>query len=259
MKDQAARKRARGLDRAFDILDHLRSVKRPQRPNEIAHALGAPKSTIYELVGSLVAHGMLENVDSQGNVFLGRRLYFLGLAYQQQFDLAREADALLKEITATTSETSQFCVLDGDKYNVAMMCEGSRPFRISADVGERTPIPWTASGRLLVGDMSDDEILAFIPAGDFVLPGGEPVDQNKFLEEVRSARREGFFSFDSVVDTFTHCLAAPVKDETGRCVATLCIVAPKEDARSHYDVYRKVLIDAGRKLSDSMGGQVILA
>ena len=255
MKDQIERKRARGIDRAFDILDHLRAVGRPQRPGEIAQALGAPKSTVYDLVATLIDHGMLETVDSQGNVFLGRRLYFLGLAYQEHFDLGREAGVLLKEITATTSETSQFCMLDGDKYTVAMMCEGSRPFRISADVGERTPIPWTASGRLLLGDMSDDEILTFIPPEDFILPNGERLDQDAFLAEVRAARKEGFFSFDSIVDSFTHCFAAPVCDEAGKCVATLCIVAPKNDARALYDSYRKILIEAGHKLSGLLSGQ----
>ncbi|WP_212525042.1 IclR family transcriptional regulator [Actibacterium sp. MT2.3-13A] len=254
MKDLNARKRARGIDRAFDILDHLRAVKHPQRPGEIAQALGAPKSTVYDLVATLVEHGMLETVDSQGNVFLGRRLYFLGLAYQEHFDLAREAGVLLKEITAQTSETSQFCMLDGEKYTVAMMCEGSRPFRISADVGERTPIPWTASGRLLLGGMADEEILTLIPPEDFTLPSGERMNRDAFLAEVRAASRQGFFSFDSIVDSFTHCFAAPVYDEAGKCVATLCIVAPKEDARANYDTYKQILIDAGRSLSDLLRG-----
>ena len=259
MKDNSERKRARGIDRAFDILDHLRAVKKPQRPNEIAQALQAPKSTVYDLVATLVDLGILEPADSNGKIFLGRRLYFLGLAYQEHFDLAREAGVMLKEITSDTSETSQFCMLDGDKYTVAMMCEGSRPFRISADVGERTPIPWTASGRLLLGDMSDEEILALIPSEDFVLPSGERLDQGAFLTQVRAASEEGFFSFDSIVDSFTHCFAAPVYDEGGKCVATLCIVAPKDDARDGYDTYRKTLIEAGQRLSELLSGEKVLA
>ncbi len=42
-------------------------------------------------------------------------------------------------LAAETQETAQFCLLDGNKYTVAMMREGSRPFRISSSVGERTP------------------------------------------------------------------------------------------------------------------------
>jgi DNA-binding IclR family transcriptional regulator len=247
--EKSERKRARGIDRAFDILDHLRSVKVPMRPADIAQALAAPRSTVYDLITTLTEHGMLETTGSDGAVYLGRRLYFLGLAYQDHFDLARRAEAVLDEITERTKETSQFCMLDGNKYTVALMREGSRPFRISADVGERTPIPWTASGRLLLGGLSDAEILELIPGEDFTLPDGRYLEPRAYLKEIRAASAEGFFSFDSVVDTFTHCFAAPVCDGTQRCVATVCIVAPKDDARANYDRYRRVLIEAGEKLA----------
>ncbi|MGO4852239.1 IclR family transcriptional regulator [Phaeovulum sp. W22_SRMD_FR3] len=249
MKDGQERKRARGLDRAFDILDHLRAVRRPMRPADIAQTLGAPKSTVYDLVGTLTEHGMLEPAGRDGEVYLGRRLYFLGLAYLDQFDLAREAGAILSEITQATQETSQFCMLDGDKYTVALMHEGQRPFRISADLGDRTAIPWTASGRVLLGHLSDAEILDLIPPGDFILPDGSTLAPAVFIGEVREAHAGGFFSFDSVVDSFTHCFAAAVRDRQARPVAALCIVAPKADAMAHHAQYREVLLRAAEKLS----------
>ncbi|MFV0385385.1 IclR family transcriptional regulator [Paracoccus sp. (in: a-proteobacteria)] len=249
MKDGHERKRARGIDRAFDILDHLRAVKAPQRPADIATALGAPRSTVYDLVGVLLNHGMLEEMNEGGAVFLGRRLYFLGLAYRDHFDLTRKAETILREVTEKTSETSQLCMLDGNKYTVAIQQEGNRPFRISTDVGEHTPIPWTASGRLLLGGLSDRDILDLIPPEDFVLPGGRRLDPDTFLAEVRQARSDRFFSFDSAVDTFTHCFAAPTFDSAGRCIATVCILAPKDDASRNYDSYRATLMDAGQRLS----------
>ncbi len=65
-------RRARGLDRAFEILDYLRALRRPARPNEIAVGLDAPKSTTYELVNLLLKTGVLEHADKEGRVFLGR-------------------------------------------------------------------------------------------------------------------------------------------------------------------------------------------
>jgi len=252
MAEQQIRKRARGIDRAFDILDHLRDVRTSQRPAEIAQALGAPTSTVYDLIGTLIDHGMLEVTDANGSVFLGRRVYFLGLAYRDYFDLTRQAAGVLDEITASTKETSQFCMLDGNKYTVALQREGSRPFRISADVGERTAIPWTASGRLLLGHLSDQEIRDLIPAEDFILPDGRQMDIDAYIAEIRRAHDERFFSFDSIVDTFTHCFAAPVYNQSGICSATLCIVAPKDDARKNYDLYKNVLQTAGDKLSKTV-------
>jgi DNA-binding IclR family transcriptional regulator len=250
VEDMGVGRRARGLDRAFEILDHLRTLRRPARPNEIAVGIAAPKSTTYELVGLMLKAGMLEYADKEGRVFLGRKLYFLGLAYQSQFDLTRECRSYLDELAETTRETSQLCMLDGNKYTVAMMCEGARPFRISSDVGERIPIPWTASGRLLVSHLSDEEILAFIPKEDFVLPSGARLAAKAFLAEVHKARKDGFFSFDSLADNFTHCFAAPVYQDEAVCAATLCLIAPREDAVRNHARYRDALSAAARSLSE---------
>ncbi|NVL29117.1 IclR family transcriptional regulator, partial [Pseudomonas syringae pv. actinidiae] len=135
------------------------------------------------------------------------------------------------------------------KYTVALMKEGERHFRISSDIGENAPIPWTASGRLLLSHLTDQQIVDLIDPDDFILPDGERLPLETFLREIRTAGEEGFFSFDSVADTFTHCFAAPVKNDLGQCIATLCIVAPRADAKTHYNDYRRVLIDSANGLA----------
>lgn len=108
-------------------------------------------------------------------------------------------------------------MLEGDKYTVALMHEGAGHFKIRSDIGRRVPLTWTASGRLLVAGMTDETIRRFVPPEDFVLPGGAHLSRELFLRQVRQARAQGFYSCDSVLDTFTHCFAAPVRDESGRC------------------------------------------
>ncbi|HCK17297.1 MAG TPA: IclR family transcriptional regulator, partial [Thalassospira sp.] len=88
-----------------------------------------------------------------------------------------------------------------------------------------------------------------IPAEDFILPDGRQMDIDGYIAEIRCAHKERFFSFDSIVDTFTHCFAAPVYNQSGICSATLCIVAPKDDARENYAQYKNALQAAADKLS----------
>ncbi|WP_282607872.1 IclR family transcriptional regulator [Pelagibius sp. Alg239-R121] len=248
----AKKSRARGLERAFAIIDYLHAGKEPKRPFEIAVGMEAPKSSVYELVGILTGLGVLERTDDEGRVFLGRKLHFWGLGYLDNFDLTRLALPVLERLTDRTRETSQLCMIDGNKYTVVMMNEGSRQFRISADVGERIPIPWTASGRLLLGHMTDTEILEFVPDEDFVLPDGTHLDKSDYITSIRAAHAEGFFSFDSVADTYTHCFAAPINESNGHCVATVCLIAPKQDAQSNFPMYRDVLIQAAKDLTSEL-------
>lgn len=240
--------RARGLDRAFGILECLAAALRPMRANEIATVLGAPRSSIYELTGLLLRRGMLEDM-GDGRLFLGARLGMLGAAYVAASGRHAAIQAALKRVVEDTAETAQFCRLDSTKYYVAAMREGSRTFRISTDVGERLPLTWTASGRVLVGHLKPDEILAFVPKADFALADGTPIPIPGFLEEVATTRKAGHFTFDSEADSYTHCFAVPVTRPDGRAVATLCIVAPREEARQHHADYLASLKRAAATLS----------
>jgi DNA-binding IclR family transcriptional regulator len=255
INDELVSRRARGLDRAFEILDFLRVRQEPVKPNEIAAQIGAPRSSVYELVNLLLRNGVLEYAGAEGRVYLGRKLYFLGAAYEHHFDFMRECDRVLEHLASATRETSQFCMLDGNKYVVARMKEGARPFRISADVGRPVPVPWTASGRLLVSDMSDAEILEFIPREDFHLPDGDWLSPEAFIGEVRRASEAGEFTFNSIVDSFTQCFAVPVKGTDGKTIATLCLVAPRDDGLKHRQLYLDSLKQAASELHYRGNGQ----
>ncbi|QRM57589.1 IclR family transcriptional regulator [Sinorhizobium sp. BG8] len=252
VEDMVSR-RTRGLDRAFEILEFLRTKRQPMRPNEIATEIGAPRSSVYELINLLLRHGIVDYQGGDGRVFLGRKLYFFGTAYAEQFDLMRECEEMLVRLSEQTRETAQMCLLEGNKYTVAMMREGVRAFRISSNIGELVPIPWTASGRLLLSHMSDKAILDFIPPEDFVLPSGKQLDHARFLAEIRQATKDGYFTFNSEVENFTHCFAVPIFQAGGQCAATLCLVTPKEDGLKNRERYLESLLSAAREVSERLG------
>jgi DNA-binding IclR family transcriptional regulator len=247
--------RTRGIDRAFQILECLHEGKKPLRPNEIAIAIGAPKSTIYDVVGLMLSRGVLDRTDGEGRVYLGRRLYLFGLSHLSHFDVMRLASGFLDHLSEVTGQTAQFCVLDSRKYVVAQMKEGERHFRISSDVGEPVPLPWTASGRVLVSHLTDKQILKLVPTEDFRLPDGRRLSERTFLKEVAEARAEGFFSCDGTGGRFTHCFAAAIYDEQKHCVATLCLLTPREEGLQEHRRYKQALIEAARTMTVRIGGE----
>lgn len=241
--------RARGIDRVIDILDYLHAKRSPVRIGELARATQTPRSTIYEIVNRLVEARWLELRNGDGAVFFGPAMHYYGSDYLESVDLIRTARLEVTRLAEQVGETAQLCSLDGDKYIVMLNEPGRRMFRISSEIGIKVPIPWTASGRLLVDHLSPDQVREFIPGDDFRLPDGRVIQVDDFVAEVALARRAGFARTSALVDRFTTCLAAPVRDSGGRCLATICFVVPADTTAEQQETMVEILKESGRKMS----------
>lgn len=218
--------RARGIDRVVAILEFLRETKQPISIADLARKLSAPRSSLYEIVSSLTETGILETTDDQGRIFFGRTVYFYADAYLGSQPLVREGRDEVIRLAETTGETAQLCMLLGNKYTVAHMQPGSNLFRISSETGVLIPIPWTASGRVLLGGMAAEQVKSLIPESDFRLPDGTLISFDNFMDDIRRSHQQGYAVTTALADKFTTCLAAPILDENSRPVATVCFVVP---------------------------------
>ena len=92
-------------------------------------------------------------------------------------------------------ETVQLSVLENDMMLVLLKEEGSHPVRIISRVGSRVPVNWAASGRLLVSDLDDNALTSLLSKSVRQSPTGRAtVEIDKFIQQVRKARKQGFFS-----------------------------------------------------------------
>ena len=110
--------RRRGIDRVIMLLDALLRHRVPMRVGDIAKAIGAPRSTTYEIVNSLLEAEMLENVGPEGHVYFGRAMHLFGWAYSHHNAHYRRIIETLDKTAAETGETVQLCGLRGNKYIV---------------------------------------------------------------------------------------------------------------------------------------------
>lgn len=241
--------RRRGIDRVVTILELLLRERRPMGAGEIARSVGAPRSTVYEIVGTLVKADMLEPVGQDGQVYFGRAMHLFGWAYGHQSAQRQRITEALDRLSAETGQTVQLCALRGNKYVVLDCRESTGPFRISSDVGVEVPIPWTASGRLLLAHMSDDAIRAFVPPGDFGMPDGSVLPIESFLADVARARLQGFSETTGMAARYTHCIAAPIHEFGAAPNKALCFVLPADLAEEPLAQFRARLLDAARNLS----------
>ena len=241
--------RRRGIDRVIMLLESLLQHRAPMRAGDIARMLSAPRSTIYEIVNRLVEAEILETVGEDGRVYFGRAMHLYGWAYSHNNALHRRIAETLDRLAAETGATAQLCALRGPKYVVVDCRDGPGPFRITSDIGVEVPIPWTASGRLLVGHMSDAEIRDFISDDDYKLPDGRALRIADFLADVARAREQGYCETTGLADRFTLCMAAPIRGADGVVSMTLCLVLPVDTPKAKRIGLLAILRERAKNLS----------
>lgn len=245
---------SRSLRRAAAILNLLLEIDEPLPVTVLTSRLGIPKSTAYELVRTLTELNFLE-ANSQGSVFLGRKLYELGIAYKSHIDLIKEGSRIVEELRDETGETIQMSVLENDMMLVLLKEEGSMPIRIISRIGSRVPVNWAAAGRLLVSDLDDKALRATLTRSVSQSPTGKAaVNIDELIAQIRTARAQGYATELGEVNEHAGCVAAPVIDASGRCIAAISAAAPEQRLRGDN---RQRLIDAvttaARSLSKRLG------
>lgn len=248
---QEAEHGASSLQRAIRMLDILHQRNEPMRVSELASELQIPRSSAYVIVRELTGARLLSS-SLDRRVFLGPKLFELGMDYRDKVDLLREATPLVRNLRDATGETVQLSVLDVDALLVLMKEEGTQPVRIVSRVGSRVPVNWAAGGRLIVSDLAEHQLRELLRATMRASPTGRATtDNDVFIRQVKKAREQGFHIEIGETNEHAGCIAAPVRDSSGRCIAALSIAVPEQRLKSP-NRQRLILAvqSAARTLSD---------
>ena len=246
---------SRSVRRALDIFELMLQRSEPITVAQIITALAIPKSTAYELVRTRSEGSYITPSGKGSALFLGRRLFELGMAYRSNVDLLRDGSQIVEELRNETGETVQLSVLENDLMMVILKEEGIRQLRIISNVGSRVPVNWAAAGRLLVSDMDDKALTTLLTATVLPSPTGRAItDVKRLIAQIRRFRRQGYATELNEANEHAGCVAAPVIDASGRCIAALSIVAPEQRMiKQNRDSLIASVIAAAEKLSRRLG------
>ncbi len=225
---KARRSRVSGIDRALQVIDYLYETGAPAGAYAIAKAVKAPLSTVYVIIDDLVEKNMLAR-NADGMIWLGSRLYHYGLAYARSLDFMSVATHEMHDLCREAGETVQVCGRDAEHMLVLAMAEGPSHFQVASRVGTRVPLNWTASGRLLVGHMPEAERIDLFKRGARISPTGRAtIDAASLSDAARKAFEERLSIQAGESDYSVACIASPIVDSRGDCVATISIVLPEQ-------------------------------
>jgi len=213
--------------RTLDILELFLDQPRLSA-REITERLGLPRTTVHELLVTLVARSYLISVPGQPVQFrLGMPLFQLGAAFAGQLDLVREAQEVAQGVAAACDEAVHVAVLNGADVVYLVKVDSTHPVRMVSAVGRRLPAHCTAVGKMLLSSLDPSDLDALLPPGDLSAMTPDSItDRDRFRAELDRIRAEGVALDDGESDSAVRCVGAPIRDHTGMTVAAMSVSAP---------------------------------
>lgn len=239
----------RALTRGLDVIDVV--AQGSTALQDLATELGLPRSTAHRLASALVERRYLKFVRGIG-YSLGPRLLQLGYLASQQTSLQRIAREHLESLAETTGDTVHLGVLEGSRALYLDKIPGRRRVEIISRVGELQPLRSTGIGKALISDASETQLREYYQSEG--QGRGYNVRLSTWLERMRDYARSGYaFDLGENEDQI-RCVAAPIRDFTGKIVAAISVSSAAQymsDTRMH-ELIRDVQ-DTANDISYALG------
>jgi DNA-binding IclR family transcriptional regulator len=232
------------------VLD-LFTASRPEwRAAEIAAALDAPRSSVHDLLSSLVDTGLLQ-CRARGRYRIGWRVVELSETLRATVDVRSCAAPILQELAHKYGETAHLAVLERDRVLYVDKVLGNHVINVSgARVGARLEPHCSAVGKVLLAQCEAEELTRHLTGKPLRrLTPSTIIDAAALTRELVSVRRAGcaFDAGETVPEV--HCVAAPVRDEMGVVIAAVSITVPASRFGPARQEFTNAVLAAGNRIS----------
>ncbi|WP_194291393.1 IclR family transcriptional regulator domain-containing protein [Cumulibacter manganitolerans] len=239
MGDERSRDFVQSLAKGLDVIASFTAERRRQTLSEVARNAGMTRASARRFLLTLTELGYVER---DGDRFsLRPTVLQIGRAYLSMLTMPDIAEPHMRALASSLGEDVGLVVLDGLDGVVVVECEPGRAADNFVHVGERVPALASASGRVLLAQLPEDELRART-RGQLVpqLTPSTQRDLSAVLETVQAIRRTGYAIVADEYRRGVQSVAMPVYAGINQHPAAL-VVSVRSRSVTHDELVTKVL------------------
>jgi len=222
--------------------------------SELLEASDLPKSSLHELLTTLVHEHLLHYDPLSKRYGLGSRLFAMASMFAQQFQIAPAAWPYMTAIRDELNETVQLAVLDGAMVVYLAKVESLRPLQLASSVGSRLPAYATGIGQALLATLTDTQLAMHSPQSFETFTPATVTSITQLRAKLEKARRVGYASDLGEYSIDTRCVAVPVLGTDHQAAGALSIsLSASRFDNERRDQVASILRDQAKALSLQLG------
>lgn len=223
---------------------------------ELSRILGGPRTSMYRLVHSLMAVGMIEPGSRRGSYRLGLGLFRLGSTVLSRLDVRQAALPIMERVRTASEQTVFLCVRRGYEAVCIERLDGLGVQSMALKLGGVLPLHAGAAPRALLAFETDEFIAKYLDDLDETaqLTPKSLNSRVTLMRELEKTRERGYSLSDEDVVLSMAALGAPVRNHLGEVCAALSLSGLRSsvlDDREHATV--ELITTGAANISAALG------
>jgi IclR family KDG regulon transcriptional repressor len=255
LSNSANKHRVTSLEKALSILELVLDQDRDLSITEISQKLGMSKGTVHRILSTLKARKFFQQDNKTKMYGFGVRTLEIGMATKRERFLRKAMAPFLIDLHEKCRETVNAAVWEYNEIRYIYRLESEEMLRISITAGARFPGYCAATGKIFLSYFSDEDIRQIY---------GRKKELKKYTErsvgsvdalirEIEKVRIKKVAIDDEESLVGVYCVAAPILNSKGECVAAISISAPKNRVSANTRVtFLKLVSETAREISSSL-------
>jgi IclR family transcriptional regulator, pca regulon regulatory protein len=189
--------------------------------SQLSKRTGLSRASVRRCLHTLSKLGFAGTDDGR-NFHLCPRVLALGHSYLSSMPLTTAAQPMLEHLSHILHESFSIAVLDGADVVYIARTNMARIFAADLGVGTRLPAFGTSMGRVLLANLSPEELESVMSRIDFARYSDRTaISAEKLKRALMTAQREGYAIVDQELESGVRSMAVPVRNPMGRVVAAI--------------------------------------
>ena len=212
---------------ALDSIDLLCKETGGLGVRELARELAVGKSTAHRILQTLEGKRLVRQDPQTERYIITARLIEMASLIQNNLEFRSVARPHLSALQKRCGETIFMGVLDSEDVVIVDRIDSSESLRMTQDIGFREPAHSTAMGKVLLANLTEQELAAFCRSTNLKSFTPKTLTSVELLRsEIKRVRLLGFALDDEETLTGVRCVAAPVRDGLGRVLSAVSLSGP---------------------------------
>lgn len=215
------------IGKALQIIETMSAHSGPMRLQEVANAVSQPPSTTLRFLNTLMDYGYADQDSTNLHYFLTLKFCRIGSLISRQIKMREVIRPYLEVLSRKFGESTCLAISQDNLVVYIDVVDGpDHILQALQRIGKIAPLHSTGVGKCLLLDCTQEEISRLAAAGLTGLTKNTLQSESELQAEIMRVRKQGFGEDNEECEIGVRCVAAPVRDYSGKVVAAISTSGP---------------------------------